>query len=66
MNLVEISLIVLKILVVEIGKILACVNNTLVVCTTFLAAQHTTVCMNRCNEIFSVTGACGRGTSQGY
>ena len=42
-NLVEIDLVVFKIWEVEIGKIFGCVNNTLVLCTTFLAAQHTTM-----------------------
>ena len=46
MNLVEISSLVFKIREVEIGKILVCVNNTLVLHTTFLAARHTTMCLN--------------------
>ena len=47
-NLVEIGSVVFKIREVEIGKILIRVNNTLVFCATFLAARHTTVCLNGC------------------
>ena len=46
MNLVEIGLVVFKAREVEIGKILVCVNNTLVLSATFLPARHTTVCRN--------------------
>ena len=46
MNLVEINLVVLRIQEVEFGKILVHVNNTLVLHATFLATQHTTMCLN--------------------
>ena len=46
MNLIEIGTVVFKIWEVEIGKILVRVNNTRVLRATFLAARHTTVCLN--------------------
>ena len=48
----KIGSVVFKIQEVEIGEILVCVNNTLVLCATFLAAQHTTVYLNRQKTIF--------------
>ena len=45
-NLVEICLVVFKIQEVAVGEILVRVNNTRVLRTTFLAARHTTVCLN--------------------
>ena len=46
MNLVEIGSVIFKVWEVEIGKILVHINNTLVLRATFLAARHTTVCLN--------------------
>ena len=43
---VEIRSVVFKIQEVEIGEILVRVNNTRVLRATFLAARHTTVCLN--------------------
>ena len=48
MNLVEIASVVFKIREVEIGEILVCINNTLELRATFLAAQHMMVCLNLC------------------
>ena len=45
-NLVEIHSVVFKIREVEIGEILVRVNNTRLLHVTFLAARHTTVCLN--------------------
>ena len=40
-----------KIWAVEIGGIFVHINNTLVLCMTFLAAQHTTMCLNLFTDI---------------
>jgi len=45
-NLVEIGSVVFELRKVENGYFLVCVNNARVLCATFLAAQHMTVCLN--------------------
>ena len=45
-NLVEVTLKVLKISEVEVGKIFVHENNTFELYVTFLATRHTTVCLN--------------------
>jgi len=45
-NLVEIGPVVFELREVEISNFLVRVNNTHVSCTTFLAAWHTTMCLN--------------------
>jgi len=45
-NLVEIGSVFFELREVEIGNFSVRVNNTRVVRTTFLAARHTTVCLN--------------------
>ena len=54
-NLVEIRSVVFKIREVEIVEILVRVNSTRVLRATFLAARHTTVCLNEALRIRSLT-----------
>jgi len=49
-NLVEIGSVVFELQEVEFGDFSVCVNNTYVVHATFLAARHTTVCLNACTQ----------------
>jgi len=46
-NLVEIGSVVFELREVEIGDFSVHVNNTRVARATFLAARHTTVCLNQ-------------------
>jgi len=45
-NLVEVDLVIFELREVEFGNISVRVNNTRVLRATFLAARHTTACLN--------------------
>jgi len=49
-NLVEISSVVFELREVEIGDFPVRINNTRVLRATFLAAWHTTVCLNEISK----------------